>query len=139
MDALVVVAGERLSFDDHPVADHPHVDALALAQQRAHFAHQLLGVLPADHDQIAEARVVGAPDQQGGAALSHAGDQQLAPAADLLDVGDLRLADGDAGHVAGLDHFLLPDAERDDGAIGLTGGGRGKEQGKDRQASHLAG
>src|SRR6202040_592565 len=66
-----------------------------------------------------DAAIVGLPDEQRGAALADAGDEQLVAAADLLDVGDVRLADGDARDVADLDHFLLSDAEGDGASLAL--------------------
>ena len=135
LHALVVVAGERFALQHHALPGDPHLDAFEVPQKRPELAHQLLRVLPAHHHGVAEAGAVRAPDEEGGAALAHARDQQLASAAHLLDVGDLGLADGDARDVAGLDHLLLADAEGDDGAFWRRRGG-GEEDGEQGQTSH---
>ncbi len=128
LHALVVVGGDGLAVEVDAVADDADLDALAIAQQCADLAHHFFRILLADHDQVAEPRVVVAPDEQGGAAFADSGDQELVAAAHLLHVGDVGLADGDARDVGDLDDLLLPDAEADGAAVRLRAGLRGTEE-----------
>src|SRR5207302_10828311 len=116
--ALVVVGGERLAVEVEAVADHADLDALAIAQQRADLRLHFLGVPLADDDHVADAALVGLPDQEGGAALADAGDEQFVAAADLLHVGHLGLADGDARDVGDLADLLLAHRPTDGPALG---------------------
>jgi len=95
-----------------------------IAQQRADFADHFFRILLAHHDHVGEPRIVGAPDEERGAAFADAGDQQLVAAAHLLHVGDVGLADGDAGHVVDLDDLLLADAQADGAPSDCAAAGR---------------
>ncbi len=130
LDALVVVGGDGLAVEVDAVADHADLDALAVAEQRADFADDFFGILLAHDDHVAEPRVVVAPDEERGAALADAGDQQFVAAAHLLHVGHVGLANGDARDVGDLDDLLLTDSEADGAAFRLRPGLQGTEEGQ---------
>ena len=64
--------------------------------------------------------------------------EQLA-ARDLLDVGDRRIADGDAGNVLQRQTPLLADPEADGFAVVLGEGGQGEKRKGEQQGSGHAG